>query len=226
MTTIVLSGSLGSTAEMWEPQRPVLADVRVVALEHPGHGPAPVVKVATVADLAARALAQIDDERFSFVGLSLGGAVGMQIALDAPERVEKLVLAATSMRFGDPQQWRERAATVRAQGLEAIVDATMGRWFTQPADDRWRSMFLSVDREGYARCCEALAAWDVREAVSRIDVPTLAIAGREDPTTPPEHLHALADAIPGARLEVVEGAAHLVNVDRADAFNELLEVWL
>jgi 3-oxoadipate enol-lactonase len=226
VTTVVLSGSLGSTAEMWEPQRAVLAGNRVVALKHPGHGGAPVDEVATIGDLAARALAQIEADRFSFVGLSLGGAIGMQIALDAPHRVEKLVLAATSVQFGDPQQWRDRAATVRAQGLEAIVDATMGRWFTRPPEDRWRAMFLSVDREGYARCCETLAAWDAREAVARIDVPTLAIAGTADPTTPPEHLRAIADAIPGARLEILEGAAHLLNVERSDAFNDLLEEWL
>jgi pimeloyl-ACP methyl ester carboxylesterase len=87
-------------------------------------------------------------------------------------------------------------------------------------------MFLSVDAEGYARCCEALAAWDAREAIGRIDVPTLAVAGAEDPTTPPEHLRAIADAIPGARLQVLQHAKHLANVERADAFNRLLEDWL
>jgi len=227
VSTVVLAGSLGSTAEMWEPQRPALAGKDVVRIEHPGHGAAPVVEVATVGDLAARALAQIEAERFAFVGLSLGGAIGMQIALDEPERVEKLVLASTSVRFGEPQQWLDRAATVRAEGLQAIVDATMGRWFeSRPADERWRRMFLSVDAEGYARCCEALATWDAREAVGRIDVPTLAVAGAEDPTTPPEHLRAIADAIPGARLQVLQHAKHLANVERADAFNRLLEDWL
>jgi 3-oxoadipate enol-lactonase len=227
VSTVVLAGSLGSTAEMWEPQRPALAGKEVVRIEHPGHGAAPVVDMATVGDLAARALALIEAERFAFVGLSLGGAIGMQIALDEPERVEKLVLASTSVRFGEPQQWLDRAATVRAEGLQAIVDATMGRWFeSQPADERWRRMFLSVDAEGYARCCEALATWDVREAVGRIDVPTLAVAGAEDPTTPPEHLRAIADAIPGARLQVLQHAKHLANVERADAFNRLLEDWL
>jgi 3-oxoadipate enol-lactonase len=211
---------------MWEPQRPALAGKRVITIEHPGHGAAPVVDVGSVADLAARALAQLDDERFSFVGLSLGGAIGMQLALDHPERIEKLVLASTSVRFGDPAQWRDRAATVRGEGLQAIVDATMGRWFTKPPDDRWREMFLSVDAEGYARCCEALAGWDAREAVARITLPTLAIAGAEDPSTPPEHLRAIADAVRGARLEVLPHAAHLANVEQWAAFNKLLEEWL
>ena len=140
MTTVVLCGSLGSTSEMWDAQRPALAGRRVVVVEHPGHGGAPVTRVATVRDLAARVLEQVGDGDFSFVGLSLGGAVGMQLALEAPKRVERLVLSCTAARFGDPQQWLERAATVRSEGLEAIVDAVLGRWFTPAFRDtgRWR----------------------------------------------------------------------------------------
>jgi 3-oxoadipate enol-lactonase len=226
VSTVVLCGSLGSTAAMWEPQRPVLAEHDVVVVEHPGHGAAPLVEAGDVAGLAALALEQVDAERFAFVGLSLGGAVGMQLALDAPERVEKLVLACTSARFGDPQQWLERAATVRADGLEAIVDAVLARWFVDPPEPRWRAMFLSVDPEGYARCCEALAAWDGRDSLARIQAPTLAIAGDADPSTPPEHLRELADGLPNARLEVLQDAAHLANIGRADEFNGLLEGWL
>lgn len=228
MTTVVLCGSLGSTSAMWDAQRPALAGRRIVAVEHPGHGGAPVVGFATVRDLAARVLDEVGDESFSFIGLSLGGAVGMQVALDAPERVEKLVLASTSARFGDPQQWLDRAALVRSEGLEAIVDAVLGRWFTPAFGDagRWRGLFLSVDPEGYARCCEALALWDAREELHQIEAPTLVVAASEDPTTPPPHLEEIAAAIPGARLELIEHAAHLANVERADEFNRLLEEWL
>jgi 3-oxoadipate enol-lactonase len=222
VSTVVLCGSLGSTAEMWEPQLPVLAGRDVVLVEHPGHGSAPVVDVASVSDLAAR----IDTERFAFVGLSLGGAVGMQLALDVPERVEKLVLACTAARFGDPQQWLDRAATVRAEGLEPIADAVLARWFVADPEPRWREMFVSVDPEGYARCCEALAAWDARDALARIDVPTLAVAGELDPSTPPAYLRELAGGIPGARLEVLPQAAHLANIEQADDFNRLLEEFL
>ena len=226
MSTVVLCGSLGSTAAMWEPQLPVLADRDVLVVEHPGHGAAPVVDVAGVAGLAARTLKQVGDERFAFVGLSLGGAIGMQLALDVPEQVEKLVLACTSARFGNPQQWLDRAATVRGDGLEAIVDVVLARWFVGRPEPRWREMLLSVEPEGYARCCEALAAWDARDALARIGAPTLAIAGEADPSTPPAYLRELADRIPGARLEVLQDAAHLANIERADEFNRLLEEWL
>jgi 3-oxoadipate enol-lactonase len=185
-----------------------------------------MVEVDGVESLAARALDEIGDGSFSFVGLSLGGAVGMRLALDVPDRLEKLVLACTAARFGDPQQWLDRAAVVRAEGLEAIVDAVLARWFTTAPDRRWREMFLSVDPEGYARCCEAIAAWDVREAVREIAVPPLVIAAAEDPSTPPDQVVELAEAIPAASFELLVHAAHLANVERADDFNRLLEEWL
>jgi pimeloyl-ACP methyl ester carboxylesterase len=178
--TVVLCGSLGATSSIFDAQAPVLEDV--VRVEHPGHDGAPPAEVRTVADLAAR----VTEDRFSFVGVSLGGAVG----------------------------------------LEAIVDAVLARWFTGDVPDGFREMFLSTDRESYAQCCEALAQWDVREELGAIDVPTLVIAGEQDPSTPPEHGELIAARIPGARLEVIPNAAHLANVERSDEFNLLLEEFL
>jgi len=216
--TLVYSGSLGSTAAMWEPQPP--ADH---VFELPGHGAAAVAGAVTIDSLARDILDSVDGP-FSYVGLSIGGAIGMRVAALAPERVERLVLACTSTRFGEAAQWHDRAATVRADGLEAIVDAIMGRWFTPGYGDvaRWREMFLSVDREGYARCCEALAGWDGSGDLRRIEAPTLVIAGAEDPTSPPSAAEEIAALVPGARVAVIDGAAHLANVEAADAFNRLL----
>jgi len=223
--TVVLCGSLGSTSAMWEAQLRVLEGRRVVKIEHPGHGGAPLANVQAVDDLAARVLRQAGADTFSFVGLSLGGAVGMRLALDSPDRVEKLVLACTSARFGEPEAWYERAATVREHGVEAIADAVLARWFTPAFGDagRFREMFLSVDREGYARCCEALARWDVRNDLGEIAAPTLVISASEDPATPPAAGEVLASGIPGARFEVLANAAHLANTERPDHFNRLLE---
>ncbi len=224
--TVVLCGSLGSTAAMWALQVPALDGFRVVFAEHPGHGREPVSDARTIDALAGRVLDSVDGP-FSFVGLSLGGAIGMRLAADHPARVERLVLACTSRRFGEPSQWRERAATVRADGLEAIVDAVLARWFTRDFDrlDEFRAMFLSVDREGYARCCEALAGW-AGDGLDRIEAPTLVVAGSLDPTSPPPEGRRIAAGIGGARLAVLDGAAHLANVEAADAFNRLLEAHL
>ena len=119
-----------------------------------------------------------------------------------------------------------RAALVRQEGLEAIVDAVLARWFTAGVPTGYREMFLSTDRESYARCCDALASWDARDELARIDTPTLCVAGADDPSTPPEHLESIARAIPRARLETIARARHLANVERADEFNRLLTEFL
>lgn len=225
--TIVLCGSLGLSAEVWEHQAPVLAGREVVFVEHPGHGGAPVSEVRDVGDLAARALESVAGS-FTFVGLSLGGAVGMRLALDVPDRLRKLVLVCTSRQFGEPTQWIRRAATVREQGLEAVVDAVLERWFTPSFAElsRYRERFLATDREGYARCCEALATWDVTGALAAVRAPTLVIAGEHDPSAPPAEAGEIAASIPGARLEVILRAKHLAPVEFADDFNRLLEAYL
>jgi 3-oxoadipate enol-lactonase len=225
VSTVVLCGSLGATHAMWEAQTAVLSDrFRVVAVDHPGHCDEPLAEIRDVSDLAERVLARIDG-RFSFAGVSLGGAIGMRLALDAPERIQRLALLCTSARFGPPEMWRERAALVRAEGLVPLVDTVLERWFTPPFADlrRYREMFLSTEPEGYARCCDALAHWDVRDELGRIAVPTLVVSGADDPSTPPaEHGAVIAAGIPGARHEIVPAARHLANVQHADEVNRLL----
>jgi 3-oxoadipate enol-lactonase len=220
--TIVFSGSLGADRRMWDSQEH--AGISGTVIEHPGHGGAPVIESADVRDLAAAALARIEPRRFSFVGLSLGGAVGMRIALDAPQRLERLALICTSARFGEPQSWLDRASLVREHGLGAIVDMVLERWFTSEFADvqRYREMFLSTDPEGYARCCDALARWDVRDELGEVFAPTLVISAADDPAAPPEYGELLAERIPEARYVLIPNARHLVSVERADAVNALL----
>ena len=231
MTALVLSGSIGSTTEMWEPQLSVLAGFDVVAVDHPGHGVGPVHTGPTaLADLGRNVLAALDErriERANLCGLSLGGAVCMWVAANAPERVARLVLACTRASFGDPTGWDERAATVRARGMEAIVETVIDRWFTPAftARERWRAMMASIDPEGYARCCEVLAGTDLREDVRRVEAPTLVLTGAADATISAEETELLVSRIPGARHVELPGA-HLPNIEHPDAFDDALVFFL
>ena len=213
---------------MWDAQDDALRDFAVVRLEHPGHGGEPMIELQDVGDLVRRVLTTVQSERFSFVGLSLGGSVGMQLALDAPERLDRLVLACTSARFGTRETWDERIALVREGGMEAVADAVLPRWFTPAFDDvqSFRAMLVSTPPEAYVRYCQILRELDLRGRLGSIEAPTLAIAGAEDPTSPPEHLESLAAEIPNAGVAVIPSAAHLANVERAHEFNEALTAHL
>jgi 3-oxoadipate enol-lactonase len=224
LTTVVLSGSLGSTREMWDAQADALRDFDVIRLEHPGHGGEAMIELHGIAGLARHLLEKVQSERFSFVGLSLGAAVGMQLALAAPQRLERLVLACTSARFGEPQGWDERIALARAEGMEALADVVLPRWFTPAFGDvqRFREMFVSTPTDVYVAYCELLREYDLRGRLGAIRAPTLAIGGAEDPTSPPDVVESVAAEIPGARVVVIQRGAHLVNVERADEFNQAL----
>jgi 3-oxoadipate enol-lactonase len=217
--TLVLIGSLGSSLEMWEPQVEALSGFRVVRVDLPGHGGSPVPADAfDIADVG-RAVLDVVDGRFSVCGLSLGGLVAMWLAAYAD--VDRVVLACTKPRFDPPEQWVERAAVVRRDGLDRIVDAVLARWFTPEADaatvERVRAMFLATPPEGYARCCDALRDADLAPELARIEAPVLVIAGDRDPSVTP----AEAAALPG-RLVTLAGAAHLANVERPGEFNAAL----
>jgi 3-oxoadipate enol-lactonase len=232
----VLANSLGTRQHLWSRQLPELTErFRVLTYDHPGHGASGLPEEpCTVEAFAHSLLGVLDDhalERVSFGGTSIGGMVGIALALEAPERVERLVLSCTSAYLGPPERWTERSRIVRTEGMEAVADSIVVRWFTpelareEPETvARFRAMLVATPREGYARCCEALAAWDARERISAISVPTLVVAGAEDPATPVEHAELLVSRIPDARLLVLERAAHLANVERAEAFtNAVLE---
>ena len=227
---VMLGASLGTDLTLWDDLAADLArDHRVVRFDTRGHGRSPAPEGGyTVEGLAADVVALADElgvDRFAYVGLSLGGAIGQVLALAHPQRLTSLVLACTAPVFGEPSTWRERAGLVRRDGLESLVEPTFARWFTDDfrasdpvAVSRVRDMFVATPREGYAGCCEALASYDVTDRLGRIVVPTRVVAGAQDPGTPPEVGRSMVAAIRDADLVVIEGAAHIANLARPAEF--------
>ena len=219
---LVLPSSLGTTTDLWDRNVGHWADSFELVRYH--------LRGRTSVERLGRDLLEVLDasgvDRASICGLSLGGAAAMWAAASEPERVDRLVLACTSARFGEPEQWLERAATVREDGLEPIAASIVARWFTPAAPPElvapFRRQLVATPAEDYARCCEALARWDFRDRLSEIRAPTLVVAGADDPATPPEHAQLLAERIPRARLVVIDGAAHLANVEQPERFSRLV----
>ncbi|MBP2703980.1 3-oxoadipate enol-lactonase [Microbispora sp. RL4-1S] len=225
---VVLGPSLGTTAEVWAPQLPALCrSLRVLRYDLPGHGGSPATTGVTVPGLAAELLGLLDRYGLgtvAYAGVSMGGAVGTALAVTAPDRISALALVCTAARFGSPDGWRDRAALVRREGLEPLTAVTARRWFTPAFDapEPYLDMLRGTDPEGYAACCEALAGFDLRDRLGEVRAATLVIAGEDDPATPPDDARILAGGIPGARLLVVPGAAHLAHVERPDVVTDAL----
>jgi 3-oxoadipate enol-lactonase len=233
--TLVLSASMGTTHGLWDELIPAFAGrTRIVAVDHRGHGGAPAPRGPySIADLARDVIDVLDDlgvRQADFAGVSLGGMVGLWLAAHAGERVRRLAVICTSAHMPPPSYWEQRAAAVRDAGsVEPIADAVIARWLTPGfaaghpgAVARLREMLVSVEPEGYAGCCEAIAQMDLRGELGAIRAPTLVIAGVHDPATPAAgHGSVIAAAIAGARLEEVP-AAHLANVERPDIVSGLL----
>jgi 3-oxoadipate enol-lactonase len=231
---LVLGSSLGTTGAMWDPQLPLLTGkLRVVRYDHRGHGRSPVPPGPyQIADLGSDVLSMMDGlgvDRVHIGGLSLGGMVAMWVASHAPERVDRMTLLCTSAKFGPPEMWRTRAATVRAEGIEAIADAVIGRWFPAEFAARepgivaeLRATLVSTPVEGYAGCCAAIETMDLGPDLKYVSAPTLVVAGLADESTPPAQAQRITELIPGSRLALVAGAGHLANVARPDVVGQLM----
>lgn len=225
---VVLSNSLGSDHRMWDAQVPELEKTfRVVRYDTRGHGASPVPQgpygIDDLADDLVALLDRLGVERAAIVGLSLGGMTAMRVAVRNPDRVRSLGLLCTSPYLGPAAGWTDRAAVVRDGGSVAVADGVLSRWFSPGflADEAnserlayYRDMIAATPAEGYAGCCEAIAAMDQRGEISAITAPTLAIAGADDPATPPQMLADIVDAVADGTLLVVDDAAHLANAEQ------------
>jgi len=233
---VLLAHSLGSDHSIWAAQESALAERRsVVAYDLRGHGQTTATAGAYDFDLLADdALALLDAlniERASFLGISLGGMIGQALALKAPERLDKLVLADTTAAYPPEARalWPERIRQIEAAGLEPLVQPTLARWFTAPFRAAQPERVAGIGElirhtppAGYIGCCHAIAGLDFASRLHEITTPTLVLVGEWDAGTPPAMAEALARGIPGARLALIPDAAHLGNIEQAETFNRLL----
>jgi len=237
---VMLSHSLASSLNMWEPQMDVLSrHFRVLAYDIRGHGgaeaTAPPYTLAQLADDAVALLDALHIERVHWVGISMGGMIGQCMALSRPERLKSLSLCDTAAVV-PPEAgpvWQERIDLARREGMAPLVQPTLERWFTPaflgsnpPVVDRIRQQILDTPVDGYIGCSEAIRRLNYLDRLHEIRVPTLIMVGENDPGTPVEASRAMHERISGSRLVILPSAFHLSNIEQAEAFNHELTTFL
>jgi 3-oxoadipate enol-lactonase/4-carboxymuconolactone decarboxylase len=230
---LVCGPSLGTSASaLWSTVATLLADdFHVVAWDLPGHGTNRTVPsdALTMAELASGVLSFVDGvlteqghdgDSFVYAGDSVGGAVGLQLLLDHPERVRAAALVCTGARLGDEAMWRERAALVTRSGTQVLVDASATRWFRPGFVNEQPDLaagllqaLREVDRFGYAAVCGALSTFDVRDRLGEITAPVVAVAGAYDVAAPVAAMAEVADGVADGRLVVLDRVAHQAPVE-------------
>lgn len=233
---VTLSHSLSTDLTLWDDLAAALApDFTVLRYDTRGHGgtgaPAEPYSFAQLTADLAGLLDALQVGRTHFVGLSMGGMIGQHFALAHPQRLERLVIASSTSRV-PPEAgavWEERIAVARKDGCAALVEGTLGRWFTPPyraahpeVMARIGALIAATPAAGYIGCAAAIRSLDITARLGAVAAPTLVIAGADDPGTPPAASEAIAAAIPGARLEVIPSASHISCIEQADRFRSLV----
>ena len=234
---LVFANAVGTDLVMWESQVQAFKDdFRVLRYDMRGHGSSGAPPGPYTIELLSRDVLGLIDHlgfsKFSFCGISLGGVVGQWLGINASNKLDKLILAATTPNFLSAN-FEERIKTVREKGLAGIADSVVNRWFTRAFQiaapqqvDRVAHMTVAASEAGYIACCEALMAANFADSLSQIKTPTLCIAGSDDHATSVETVTALANAIPSAKLEVIANGAHLINLEQPQEFNRILRNFL
>lgn len=234
---LTFCNSLGTDLGMWQPQVDALASqYRILRYDRRGHGQSSTPPgLYSIDDLGADVLAlwdHLDIERSHFCGLSIGGLTGQWLGVHAGSRLHTLTVAATAAKIGTLESWQARIAQVQHDGLLPLVDGTRERWFTAAFAQTHASQveeilqrFLATSVAGYAGCCNAVGAADFRDALGRIGVPLLAIAGEDDPVCPSTDLQAIAGSVVQGAYAGVAGR-HICNLESPQAFTSALAAHL
>jgi 3-oxoadipate enol-lactonase len=235
---LIMVHSLGVDSTMWTLQLEELSKIRrVLTVDLPGHGnssatPGPY----SIEDLGRDVLDVATDagmSRFELCGISLGGLIGLWLAIHAPDRVLSLVVANTAARIGSADFWQDRIRAVEQGGMAVIRDQVVARFFTPEFAERdpetvarINRIFAGTDPVGYVACCAALRDDDLRSSVPSIRCPTLIVVGKADSATPPADSVWLSERIPESRLRILPEAAHLSNLEQPAAFTATVSDFL
>jgi 3-oxoadipate enol-lactonase len=231
---VILGPSLGADVSLWDRALPVLTTRHTtLRWDLPGHGASePALADFTLADLAAGVIALADSQgidRFDYAGVSVGGAVALELARLYPDRVKSVAVVCSAAKIGVTEAWVERAELVRAEGTPVLMEGTPARWFApafQVSHPEVIQHFLDViaaaNDDSYARVCEALGEFDARATFASITVPEHLISGELDPAAPPADGAVIAAAVPGARQVIVSGVSHQAVVEKPGEVATLL----
>ena len=233
---VVFANSLGTDFRLWDKVVARLpATLRLIRYDKRGHGlsdcpPGPYAMGALVRDAEAL-LDHLGVSDAVFVGLSIGGMIAQGLAVKRLDQLRAMVISNTAAKIGTREMWEERIAGIRAGGIESLADAVMERWFSKPFRATpelalWRNMLTRQPAEGYAGCSAAIAGADFYTPTSGLTLPTLAIAGSEDGSTPPDLVRETADLVKGSRFHLIRGAGHLPCVEKPDEYAKVLTDFL
>ena len=233
---VVFANSLGTDLRLWDPILPHLPQgLRIIRYDKRGHGlsacPAPPYSMGALVADAEALLDHLQVRDCVFVGLSIGGLIAQGLAVKRMDMVRAMVISNTAAKIGTKEMWAQRIAAVNEGGIEALADTIMERWFSKsfratPELELWRNMLVRQPAEGYVGCSAAIAGTDFFSTTASLTLPTLAIAGSEDGSTPPDLVRETADLIKGSRFELIRGAGHLPCVEKPREYADLLTAFL
>lgn len=233
---VVFANSLGTDYRLWDAVLPFLPDgLRVIRYDKRGHGlsecPEPPYGMGALVTDLERLLDHLEIRDCVLVGCSIGGMIAQGLAVKRLDQVRAMVLSNTGAKIGTPQMWSERIAAVEAGGIDALADTILERWFsaqfrTTPELKAWRAMLTRQPKNGYIGCSSAIAGTDFYTTTASLTLPTLAIAGSEDGSTPPDLVRETAALVKGSRFELIRGAGHLPMVENPERFGEILTGFL
>lgn len=233
---VVFSNSLGTDLRLWDPIMHLLPEgLRIIRYDKRGHGlsscpPGPYAMGALITDVE-KLMDHLGVHNSVFVGLSIGGMIAQGLAIKRLDLVRAMVLSNTAAKIGTPAMWDDRIATVKAEGIEALADAVMERWFSAnfretPELELWRNMLVRGEDEGYAGCAAAISGTDFYTPTADLRLPTLGIAGTDDGATPPDLVRETVDLIPGSKFRLIRKAGHLPCVEQPEEFAAILTDFL